>query len=67
MKIARHAYAVFWSRPGWTRRQQFMADLPKALYPTAGDAARGLKEMWPADIIRSVRDSNGRFLPFKGA
>jgi hypothetical protein len=66
MNVARNTFAVFWSIPG-RPRQQFHADLAKPLYPTPRAAVEGFRDMFPRDVVHSVRDGSGRFLAFKGA
>ncbi|AFU87523.1 hypothetical protein CcrKarma_gp339 [Caulobacter virus Karma] len=63
MKVARDSFAVFWTLP--QGGVQFHADIKRALYPTARDAARAFSAMFPRDRVRSVRDASGRFLAFK--
>ena len=60
MKIHRDTFAVFWSRKGW--KQAFHADVPAT--GTAKDAADTFRQLFPNDVIRSVRDTSGRFLAF---
>lgn len=61
MRLIAGLYAVFWSPPGCT--QQFHADVG-AMSPVG--AAATFRNYFPTDKIRSVRDSRGRFVPFKG-
>lgn len=58
MKII--GYAVFWSFPGDTI--QFHADVQGK---SARDAAAKFQNLFPGDVIRSVRSTSGRFEAFK--
>lgn len=61
MKIMKGFYAVFWTRKGW--KQQFHADVP-ANKP-ARAAVADYRAMFPDDVVCSVRDASGKFVPFK--
>lgn len=54
--------AVFWTRKGW--KKQFQADVPGAPSDPKSAVAY-FREMFPDDIVCSVRDHKGRFLKFK--
>lgn len=64
MKIMPRSLAVFWRLPGSGPVQQFHADM----YPMPGEGVPEVlarfRAMFPRDIVCSVRDSRGRFLPF---
>lgn len=60
MKIIANSFAVFWTRPGW--KQQFMADVGGFTDPVA--AVAWFKTAYPEDVVCSIRDRSGRFLPF---
>lgn len=60
MNILPGSFAVFWSRPGWSR--QFHAD---HFQPTAKAAAAAHRAAFPEDRICSVRGRDGRFNSFK--
>lgn len=56
--------AVFWTRKGW--KKQFQADVPGVATPQGvKDAVAYFREMFPDNIVCSVRDHKGRFLKFK--
>lgn len=64
MKIVHNTHAVFWTRAGW--KQQFHADLGKLnSTETPQEAVQRFRDMFPTDVVRSVRNAQGRFLRFK--
>lgn len=63
MKIAPRSVAVFWRLPGLPV-QQFHADMFPQAGEAVGDVVNRFRAMFPRDIVCSVRDSRGRFLPF---
>ena len=66
MKIIPKSLAVFWALPG-KPAVQFHADFFPFPHETVADAVARYRRLFPADVIRSVRDQSGRFLPFKAA
>lgn len=64
MRILHNTFAVFWTRPGY--KTQFHADVGRGDdIKTPAECAAWFKRLFPGDIVLSVRDSSGRFLPFK--
>lgn len=63
MKIMHNTFAVFWTRPGY--KVQFHADVGRGVINTPAECAAWFKTTFPGDIVKSIRDSSGRFLPFK--
>ena len=63
MKICPNSYAIFWRSPGY--RTQHHADGWKlnAEEPPRYVVAR-FRLLFPGDIVCSVRDGSGRFLPY---
>lgn len=61
MRIMQNTYALFWTRQGW--KHQFHADVPNDV--AAPEAVKRFKDMFPDDVVLSVRDAKGRFLAFK--
>lgn len=59
MRILHGAYAVFWSPQGASI--QFHADVPSG---SPAEAAEVFRNMFPQDILRSVRGPDGRFQRF---
>lgn len=64
MPILKNSVAVFWSKPGW--KNQFHGDFFPHPHETMRETVARYRAMFPADIIRSIRGPNGRFLSFKG-
>lgn len=66
MRIAPRSLAVFWRLPG-SPVQQFHADVFPMPGEAVADVVNRFRAMFPRDIVCSVRDSRGRFQPFKRA
>ena len=67
MKILPKSFAIFWSLPG--SAVQFQADgwrrpLKGGGYEGPAPVVARFREAFPDSIIRSVRDTDGRYLPF---
>lgn len=61
MKIMQNTYALFWTRKGW--KKQFHADVPADV--PAPVAVSRFRDMFPDDVVCSVRDASGRFVAFQ--
>lgn len=59
MKILEKTFAVFWSMTG--SKVQFHADVHAE---TPVEAAKKFRDLYPEDVIHSVRDRSGRFRTF---
>lgn len=59
MKIIRGTYAVFWRPP--RSRCQFHADVPAT---SPREAATAFRNLFPGDLVVSVRGADGRFSGF---
>jgi hypothetical protein len=64
MKIIDNTFAVFWRSAD--HRQQFHADAAKLFpdEPVRYVAAR-YRQIFPSDVICSIRDKSGRFVAFR--
>jgi hypothetical protein len=55
--------AVFWHGPNDT--QQFHADMTQEPGESVPAMVERFRDMFPCDTVTSVRDTSGRFIPFK--